>query len=330
MKWWLIIFVAVLVILFVLYLVYYNQHRRHSVVTAPGDNTSPAKIEDRLRAHVWTLAEEIGERNFENTGSLDKTADYIETSFRKSGLNSQKQVYGDRNYRNIIAEITGKGTADEIILVGAHYDTVWLSPGADDNASGVAVMLELAKILAGNQYEKTIRFVGFTNEEQPFSNTELMGSKVYSRHVFENREKIRIMYSLEMLGYYSDEDSSQHYPTPLKWFYPDRANFIAFIANINSGLSMIRSLCAFRKHSGFPAEGLIMSERIVPDIRRSDHASFWDLGYPAVMVTDTAQYRNVNYHTVGDVPRTLAYTKMAELVSGLAQMLADLAVVIRE
>lgn len=330
MKWWLIVPAAVLAVLFVLYIVYSTQQRQHTVVMATGNNISLSIIEERLREHVWTLAEEIGERNDENNGSLDKTADYIENSFRESGLDPQNQVYGDKIYRNVIAEIKGEGPAGEIILVGAHYDTVWLSPGADDNASGVAVMLELAKLLAGNRFEKTIRFAAFTNEEQPFSNTELMGSKVYSRHIFENREKIMVMYSLEMLGYYSDEKSSQEYPAPLKWFYPDRANFIAFVANINSGLSLCRSLHAFRKHSAFPVQGLIMSERLVPDIRRSDHASFWDLGYQAVMVTDTAQFRNMNYHTVGDVPRTLDYAKMAELLSGLAQMLSELAVVIHE
>ena len=330
MKWWSIVLAAVLVGLFVLYIIYSTQQRQHTVVMSTGDNTALVKIEDRLRTHVRVLAEEIGERNDDNTGSLDKAADYIETSFRKSGLDPQKQMFGDRNYRNIIAEIHGKGPVEEIILVGAHYDTVWLSPGADDNASAVAVMLELVKLLAGNHFEKTIRFAAFTNEEHPFADTELMGSRVYSRRIVENREKITVMYSLEMLGYYSEEKSSQHYPTPLKWFYPDRANFIAFVANINSGLSLYRSLHAFRKHSEFPVQGLIMSERLVPDIRRSDHASFWDLGYPAVMVTDTGEYRNMNYHTVGDVPGTLDYTKMTELVSGLAQMLSELAVIIHE
>ena len=326
MKWWLIIFAVVLVTACVLYLVYYCHKHRQPDLTGTGDNISLPGIEQRLREHVWTLAEEIGERNDDNTGSLEKSADYIETSFRKSGLSPQNQVYGDRNYRNIIAEIKGEDPDDGIILVGAHYDTVWLSPGADDNASGVAVMLELARLLSGKQYRKTIRFAGFTNEEHPFADTDMMGSRVYSRRVFENREKISVMYSLEMLGYYSDKASSQLYPAPLKWFYPDRANFIAFVANIRSGLPLIHSLCAFRRNSGFPVQGLIMSERLIPDIRRSDHASFWDLGYPAIMITDTAQYRNMNYHTVGDVPRTLDYTKMAGLVSGLARMLADLAV----
>ena len=330
MKWWLIILAIILVTACVLYFAYFRQEYGQPDVMITGNNISLSIIEDRLREHVRVLAEETGERNGDNTGSLDRSADYIETYLRESGLNPQNQIYGDKNYRNVIAEIKGHGPDNEIILVGAHYDTVWLSPGADDNASGVAVLLELAKLLSGNRFEKTIRFVGFTNEEQPFADTDLMGSRVYSRSVFENREKIRVMYSLEMLGYYSDEKSSQQYPAPLKWFYPDRANFIAFVANIDSSLSLYRSVHAFRKHSAFPVQGLIMSERLVPDIRRSDHASFWDLGYPAVMVTDTGEYRNMNYHTVGDVPRTLDYAKMAELLSGLAQMLSELAVVIRE
>jgi hypothetical protein len=330
MKWWLIIFVAVPVILFFLYLVYNKQQRGHPGVPVIADNISLPIIEQRLREHVWALAEEIGERHHENLGSLDKSADYIESTFLQYGLDTHRQVYGSRDFRNIIADIKGKNRTEEIILVGAHYDTVWLSPGADDNASGVAVMLELAKLLAGHQFVKTIRFVGFTNEEQPFSNTELMGSRVYTRHAFEHRENIKVMYSLEMLGYYSDEKSSQQYPAPLQWLYPDRASFIAFVANTGSGLSLYRSLCAFRKYSLFPVQGLIMPEQLIPDIRRSDHASFWDMGYPAIMVTDTAMYRNRNYHTVGDLPGTLDYKKMAELVSGLAYMLADLAIIVQE
>jgi Zn-dependent M28 family amino/carboxypeptidase len=276
------------------------------------------------------LSEEIGERHVENPGSLEKAADYVEREFISAGLEPSRHVLADSAYYNVITEIRGKADPDHIIIVGAHYDTVWLSPGADDNASGIAALLELSRLLNGHDFKKTIRFVAFTNEEQPFSETENMGSMVYARELRNKDERIIAMFSLEMLGYYSDAGGSQKYPPPLNWFYPDQASFIAFIANIASGVLLLRSLHAFRAHSDFPAQGLVMAESLVPDIRRSDHASFWDLGYPAVMVTDTANYRNIHYHTVGDVIRTLDIGKMTDLVQGLAMMLADLAIPVKQ
>lgn len=282
-------------------------------------------LEKRLYQHIRVLSEEIGERHFENTGSLGKTADYIEQEWIAAGLQPVRQSYADNTYHNIIAEIRGSKQLDEIIIVGAHYDTVWLSPGANDNASGVAALLELSRNLVKLNPERTVRFVAFTNEEQPFAGSDEMGSMVYARLLHQQGENVVAMYSLEMLGYYSDMPGSQSYPVPLSWFYPDQANFIAFVGNIPSGLLLWQSLNAFRRLSDFPAQGLIMSERLVPDIRRSDHASFWDAGYPAVMVTDTAEFRNIHYHTVGDVMRTLDLKKMAGVVEGLTRMLADLA-----
>lgn len=282
-------------------------------------------LETRLDKHIRVLSEEIGERHFEIPGSLERTADYIEQEFIAAGLGPVRYSYADNTYHNITAGIRGSKKPDEIIIVGAHYDTVWLSPGADDNASGVAAMLEISRSLATFNAERTIRFVAFANEEQPFAGTDEMGSTIYARYVHQQGEKVVAMYSLEMLGYYSDKPDSQSYPAPLSWFYPDQANFIAFVGNIQSGQLLWQSLNAFKRHSGFPAQGLIMSERLVPDIRRSDHASFWDVGYPAVMVTDTAEFRNIHYHTVGDVIRTLDMKKMASVVAGLTMMLTDLA-----
>ncbi len=282
-------------------------------------------LEKRLSQHIRILSEEIGERHFENPGSLERTADYIEQEWIAAGLKPVRQSYADNTYHNIIAEIRGSKQPDEIIIAGAHYDTVWLSPGANDNASGVAAMLELSRNLVNLKPERTVRFVAFTNEEQPFAGSDEMGSIIYARQLHQQGESVIAMYSLEMLGYYSDKPGSQSYPAPLSWFYPDQANFIAFVGNIQSGRLLWQSLNAFRRHSDFPAQGLIMSERLVPDIRRSDHASFWDTGYPAVMVTDTAEFRNIHYHTAGDVMRTLDLKKMAGVVAGLSMMLAELA-----
>jgi len=282
-------------------------------------------LAQRLYQHVLALSETIGERHVEQPGSLEKSAHYIEQEFSACGLAPARQPFGNPPFYNVTTQITGATRPGEIIIIGAHYDTVWLSPGADDNASGVAALLELACSLAQNRHERTLRFVAFANEEQPFSETEEMGSRVYVRSLAAQKEKIIAMFSLEMLGYYSEDPDSQDYPSPLKWFYPDTASFIAFVSNFPSSLLLYRSIRSFRKHTDFHAEGLMMSERLIPDIRRSDHASFWDAGYPALMVTDTAFFRNANYHTVGDVARTLDYDKMAAVVTGLDGMLADLA-----
>ena len=286
---------------------------------------SPGILAQRLYQHVWTLSETIGERHVEQPGSLEKAARYIEREFSACGINPSRYLIGKLPFRNVIAQITGATKPDEIIIVGAHYDTVWLSPGADDNASGVAAVLELACSLAQNRRDKTLRFVAFVNEEQPFSGTENMGSQAYVQALLAQKENVSAMISLEMLGYYSEKPHSQNYPTPLRWFYPDTGSFIAFVSNVPSSLLLFRTIMYFRRHSDFHAEGLIMPERLIPDIRRSDHASFWDAGYPALMVTDTSFYRNNNYHTVGDVVRTLDYGKMADVVTGLSGMLADFA-----
>ncbi len=282
-------------------------------------------LEQRLRDHIHVLSEDIGERHHENPGSLDKTLNYIEQKFIEAGLQSSRHSYAGGRYHNLIAEVSGRSKADEIIIIGAHYDTVWLSPGADDNASGVAVMLELAHAFTVLQPERTVRFIAFANEENPFAETDAMGSRVYVRDIHTKDENVVAMFSLEMLGYYSDAPGSQKYPPPLKWFYPDQAGFIAFVTNVQSGWLLWRSLSAFRRHSDFPVEGLAVPERMVPDIRRSDQASFWDAGYPAIMVTDTADFRNIHYHTVGDILRTLDLGRMAELTESLVYMFADLA-----
>ena len=283
-------------------------------------------LEKKLQAHVWMLAETIGERHYENPGSLDRSAEYIHDQFRQAGLKPVFHAYDNNRYRNVVATIPGDNDTGQVLLIGAHYDSVWLSPGADDNASGVAVLIEIAQLLSKISADIMLRFVAFTNEEQPFAGSDSMGSKVYLQEYHENPDDIRAMYSLEMLGYYSDEPGSQDYPAPLNWFYPDTADFIAMIANIPSGRLLQQSLSRFRQHSAFPVQGMVMSGKLVPDIRRSDHAGFWDAGVPAIMITDTAFYRNNRYHSVGDLPHTLDYRRMAELTSGLACMLKALAI----
>jgi Zn-dependent M28 family amino/carboxypeptidase len=258
----------------------------------------------RLRQHVETLA--AGERN----ADLETAARYIEREF---GARFRRQEYrsAGRTVRNI--EV-GQGA----IVVGAHYDTVPGSPGADDNASGVAVLIELARL------GLPVRCVAFANEELPYSHGEEMGSFVFARRARERGERIAGMFSLEMLGCYSDAPGSQRYPPVIGWFYPDRANFIAFVGDLGARRLVRRSHQLFRKHSDFPSESLA-APAFVPGIKRSDHWSFRRHGYPALMVTDTAFNRYPHYHLPSDTPEKLDYERMARVAAGLAGMLEELA-----
>ena len=259
----------------------------------------PARGTGRLGEDPEVLARD--ERNRD----LETPARYIENAFPESALQYFRS--GGRQVRNIEA-----GAGD--IVVGAHYDTVAGSPGADDNASGVAVLIELSRMVRG------VRFVAFANEEAPYFLTAEMGSFVYAR---DRSDGVRAMFSLEMLGYYDDAPGSQRYPAPLGLFYPDRGNFIAFVGDLGCMGLVRRSAAGFRKVSKFPCEWLA-APSVVPGLSWSDHWSFRKHGFPAVMVTDTAFYRYPHYHLPSDTPEKLDYERMASVTMGLAGMLKEM------
>jgi Zn-dependent M28 family amino/carboxypeptidase len=261
----------------------------------------------RLRLHVAALA--AAERN----SDLETPARYIEAALRAGGLSPESQYFesGGRKVRNIEA---GSGS----IIVGAHYDTVPGSPGADDNASGVAVLIELAVM------KLPVRFVAFANEEPPYFYGPDMGSWVWAKRARERGETLRAMFSLEMLGYYREAPGSQRYPFPLGFFYPNRADFIAFVGDLGARDLVHRSIEAFRRNSQFPSEG-VAAPGIIPGVTWSDHWSFRRHGYPAIMITDTAFNRYPHYHLPTDTPEKLDYERMARVTMGLAAMLRDLA-----
>lgn len=284
------------------------------------------ELSSRLEQHVMKLAGEIGERNDSNPNRYNNAADFIAEMFQESGLVPYEDELGDKlQYRNIVAEHYGTSLPEEVIIVGAHYDTVWLSSGADDNASGVAVMLEIARQLKTKQLARTIRFVAFANEEYPHFLTDNMGSLFHAKRSYEREDKIIAMLSLEMLGYFSDEIESQSYPSPLNWFYPNKANFIAFVSDFSSRDLLRKSIGLFRDSMTFPSEGLTAPVALIPDVRRSDQAAFWRYNYPAFMVTDTAAYRYNAYHNAKDVPERLDYDSMARVATGLIAVLEKLA-----
>lgn len=284
------------------------------------------ELRDRLRSHVSTLAGEIGERNVWHYRALQAASGYLEKELKGAGLVVTEQVYTaeGKEVRNLEAELTGTSDSKEIIIVGAHYDSVFGSPGANDNASGTAAVLEIARLLKGRALARTLRFVLFVNEEPPFFKTGLMGSLVYARRSQQRGERIVGMLSLETIGYYSDAPGSQHYPFPLNFFYPSTGNFVGFVGNIGSRQLVRRAIGAFRRTTPFPSEGAAVPGGIV-GVDWSDHWSFWHEGYQALMVTDTALYRYYQYHGPHDMPGKLDYDRMARVVAGLARVVGELA-----
>lgn len=285
-----------------------------------------ASLAPALRRHVEHLAAEIGERNVQRPHALHAAEAYIGEAWARQGYDVVRQPYDAYGVESANLEITIPGCEEPtaIVLAGAHYDTVQGSPGADDNASGVAALIELARLLRDARPARAIRLVAFVNEEPPFFYFGNMGSRVYARAARSRGDDIRIMLSLEMLGCYSDERGSQRYPPLLRHFYPDRGNFIAFVSNLRSRSALRAALGAFRSGTDFPAERLA-SPGIVPGVSWSDQLSFWRAGYRALMVTDTAFYRYPHYHRATDTPEKLDYGRMAQVVAGLAHALSVLA-----
>jgi Zn-dependent M28 family amino/carboxypeptidase len=288
----------------------------------PSDNELAA----RLRRHVERLAGAIGERSVRRPGSLQAAADYIYEEWTAQGHAVAAQGYRSHGQecRNLEITLPGRQRPEEIVLAGAHYDTVDGSPGADDNASGVAALIELGRLLREAGSARTLRLVAFVNEEPPFFFFGEMGSKVYARAARARGDDIRLMLSLEMLGFYDRTPGSQRYPPLLRRFYPDRGDFIGFVSNLRSRRALKQAFAAFRQSSDCPAQSLA-APAWLPGIAWSDHWSFWRAGYPALMVTDTAFFRNPHYHTPLDTPATLDYPAMARVVAGLGGMLRRLA-----
>ncbi len=281
---------------------------------------------EQLRTHVRVLASDIGERNVWRPAALAAAEAYIAAQWRKQGyaVSSQRYAAAGVDSANLEIAIAGASQPDEIIVVGAHYDSVHGSPGADDNASAVAALLELSRLLAGARFARTLRMIAFVNEEPPFFFWGDMGSGVYAKAARRNGDDIRAMFSLEMLGCYSDARGSQRYPPLLRHFYPDRGNFIAFVSNLRSRRLLKQAVAAFRRHSDFPVESAALPAWI-PGVAWSDQLSFWREGYRAVMVTDTAFYRYPWYHTALDTPERLDYGRLAAVTNGLARAFAGLA-----
>lgn len=283
-------------------------------------------LTQRLKHHVRVLAEDIGQRNIWAPPSMTETVEYIERELSTLGYHVHQQSYMAMGVTslNLEVEIPGTRKPKEIIVIGAHYDTVIHCPGANDNATGVAALLELARLLKKSNPDRTIRLVAFANEEPPFLANNSTGSAHYAQSARDQNQDIRGMLSLETMGYYNDQSNSQKYPFPFSRFYPDTANFIGFVGNLNSRNLVRRAITAFRNNTNFPSEGLA-APAFIAGVGWSDHRLFWDQGYQALMVTDTAFFRYDAYHTSEDTWEKLDYERLARVVNGLVPTVLSLA-----
>ncbi len=294
---------------------------------APAAAPGAGDLATRLRAHVQALAGDIGERNLFVPGSLERAAAYIRSQWQAQGYAVAAHPYTARGREaaNLEATLPGAEDSEAVLLIGAHYDSVRGSPGANDNASGVAALLELSRLLAaGPAPACSVRFVAFVNEEPPFFKTRQMGSRIYARGVRERGDRLHGVVVLETIGYYRDEPGTQRYPPLVGLFYPERANFIGFVSNLGSHALLRRAAVAFRAHSEFPLERAALPA-FVPGVDWSDHGSFWRHGYDAIMVTDTAPYRYPYYHSRRDTPDKVDYASLARVTEGLHRMILALA-----
>lgn len=283
-------------------------------------------IKYTLIQHVETLAAAIGPRNYIAIEALNEAKDYIAHHLEQLGYQVEKQTYPiqEEQFSNLYVTKVGKDYPDEWIVIGAHYDTVHQSPGANDNGSGVAAILTLAELIRNKVLKRTVQFVLFTNEEPPFFQTRQMGSFVYAKKLHQEKRNVKLMMSVEMIGYYSDMPNSQHYLFPLGWYYPDKANFIGFVGNLRSRAQVKQALNYFRDSALIPSEGAALLSWL-PGVGWSDQWSFWKMGYPAIMVTDTAFFRYPYYHTDQDTPDKLDFDRMTTVVKELEEVVVRFA-----
>jgi peptidase M28-like protein len=284
------------------------------------------EMRGELQRHVIVLAREIGVRSDRTYSNVQGAAAYIERMLKALGYQvvSQEYTAHDHIYRNLEATLRGTSRPQEVVILGAHYDTAEQAPGADDNASGVAGVLVLARVFAQARQSRSVRFLFFPNEEPPSFPTAAMGSRQYASAARERNDQITAMLSIESIGYYDTEKGSQRYPFPLNFAYPNVGDFIGFVSNLSSRSLLHRAITAFRAHATLPTQGAA-APSWVPGVWWSDHWSFWREGYPAIMITDTAPYRNPFYHTPQDTPDKLDYDRMARVVHGLTHVVRALA-----
>ncbi|WP_141735573.1 M28 family peptidase [Oligoflexus tunisiensis] len=287
---------------------------------------TPLALENSLRHDITHIAGTIGERNLDRYEALKAAENYIVQRFEAAGQRVARQVLlvNGKEVANLEVEWKGQTEPDAIIVIGAHYDSVRGCPGANDNGSGVAALLAAAEAFATRTPRKTLRLVAFVNEEPPYFQGEAMGSLVYARRAKAQGERIEAMLSLETMGYFSDRKDSQKYPFPLNLVYPDKGNFIGLVANRSSSKLLNQVAKAFEEARTIPFEKGAFMESL-PGVGWSDHWAFWQAGYPALMITDTAPFRYPYYHTQEDTPEKVDYPRLGQVTRALFKAIERLA-----
>jgi Peptidase family M28 len=299
--------------------------RTYAGTMEPLDNFQ-SHVRDHLREHVNVIAGQIGERNLAHYDKLEAAAAYIRNDLQNQDYRVQEFDYTvqGKTCRNLYAILDGTDKSKGIVVLGAHYDSVTGSPGANDNGSGVAAVLELARIMKNESPTKSVMFAFFPNEEPPYFQTRDMGSLALARELQWQKLSISGMISVETIGYYSDEPGSQKYPGGIASFYPKIGNFIGFVSDLHSRRLLKEAIAEFRASTHFPSEGATLPSW-VEGVGFSDQWSFWQIGVPAIMVTDTAPFRYPYYHSANDTPDKIDYDKMARVVVGLKHVAMKLA-----
>ncbi|WP_254592214.1 M28 family peptidase [Acinetobacter bouvetii] len=276
---------------------------------------------DNLKVYLEQIIGEQGYRNYKNVQELQRVSAWIKEQMRLFGIPCQYQNYSVNSlaYRNVVCTLTA-GHAEKVI-VGAHYDVYGKFQGADDNASGVAGVIETARILSQqkSQLAHNVEFVFYTLAEPPFFKSEQMGSYVHAKSIEAQKDQIQGVYILEMIGFF-DENLVQQYPVGLKWVYPQHGNFIAAVSNLQSYNLSAKYCEAMRELDELECQRLV-APSFISGMEFSDHLNYWNLGIPAMMITDTGPFRNKHYHTATDTLKTLNLNKMAYVVDGLVKIL---------
>jgi Zn-dependent M28 family amino/carboxypeptidase len=285
-----------------------------------------SELRDRLSAEVSHLSVDIGDRSLLYPQSLQAANGYLSSCLRALGYTVVARPYSvqGETVNNIEAILPGTDGALGQVIVAAHYDSVAGTVGANDNGTGAAAVLEIARLMRQMKLRRTVRFVLFVNEEPPYFQTAEMGSRVYAHQLRQEGVQVAAMFSLETIGSYSDEPGSQKYPPVLSLFYPTRGNFIAFVGNTDSRALVRSSVRGFRRSTCFPSEGIAAPGSYL-GIGWSDQWSFWQEGYPGVMVTDTALFRYPYYHTQRDTVDKVNFDRVARVVEGMRKLVVELA-----
>jgi hypothetical protein len=285
-------------------------------------------MEQSLQADVRHLSVEIGERNLQDDAryrALQRAGEWIRGRWEAMGfrVGEQTLVVAGRQVSNLEIEIPGRTAPSQIVIVSAQHDTLVGSPGANNNASGEAVLLKLSELLRGHQADRTIRLVSFTTEEDPWFGTKDMGSYHYARRCRERGEDVRVMMSLDAIGYYLHEPGTQRLPFPFSALYPDRGDFLAFIGNIPSRAMVTAATRGFHKGSAFPIQAGLSPEW-VKGASWSDHSSFWRFGYRAIQITDTGGFRSPFHTNAGDTMEKIDYRALARITFGMYGSILEL------